>query len=139
MAPNDAGESSESQRTRRFRRTVVLLLLALVLVLLALLLLALGVPSWQPDGSREAYAAILRALIGASLVAGTLLLPLGLRELILALVPSKPLGLILGVLIGVAGMIVAPLELWLVVIATAEHEPGSQARYESDDDDWDWD
>jgi O-antigen/teichoic acid export membrane protein len=141
----DAGESSEAaseqvQRTRRFRRTVVFLLLAIALILLALLLLALATPGWLPDGSRPAYPASIRALIGASLVAGTVLVPVGVRELVLALLPNEALGLILALVIGMAGLIAAPVEIWVTMVATAELEAGAQQRYESDDDvDFDWD
>lgn len=138
VQPSEA-ESSEAQRTRRFRRTVVMLLLALVLLLGALLLYALGVPAWAPDGSREAYDDALVVLIGACLVSGTLLGPLGLRELILAIVPSKALGLVLALVIGMAGLVAVPIELWLLGVVTRALEPGAHERYESDEDDWDWD
>jgi hypothetical protein len=133
-----SGESSEAQRKQRFRRTVVMLLLAIVLILLALLLLAIGTPGWQPDGSRPSHSDGLRGLICACLVGGTILAPLGVRELILALLPSKALGVVLAIAIGMAGMIAAPIEIWLALAITDELEPGSQERYENDDD-WDWD
>jgi hypothetical protein len=132
-------ESSEAQRKRRFRRTLVLLLLALVLLLLALVIYAFGQPGWQPDGSREAYDEAVRLLIAACLISGTLLGPLGLRELILAIAPSKALGLILAIVIGMGGLIAVPVELWLLSIVTDGLEPGSRERYESGDDDFDWD
>jgi hypothetical protein len=138
--PNE--ESSEATRRRRFRRTVVMLLLAIVLLLLALLIYATGTPDWQPDGSREPYPSWRRALICASLVAGTLLGPLGLRELVLAIVPSKALGVVLGIAIGLAGIVVVPIELWLAIGITEEFDPGTQQRYESDADSgssFDWD
>jgi hypothetical protein len=132
-------ESIEAQRKQRFRRVVVFLLLAIALLLLGLLLFALTTPDWQADGSRESYGAGTRAAICVCLVAGTMLLPLSLRELILALLPNPALGLILGLLIGITGLIAVPLELWLVMIVTDELEPGAQERYEDDDSDWEWD
>jgi succinate dehydrogenase hydrophobic anchor subunit len=133
------GESSEAQRKQRFRRTVILLLLAIALLLLALLLLGTSTPDWQADGSREAHGAGSRAAICLCLALGTMLIPVGLRELILAVLPSQTLGLVLGLLIGMAGLVAVPLEIWLVMIVTHELEPGAQQRYEDGDDDWDWD
>lgn len=132
-------ESVEAQRKRRFRRTVVLLLLAIALLLLGLLLFAMTTPGWQADGSRPAYGSMTRAAICASLIGGTMLVPISARELILALVPNRALGLILGLLIGLTGLVAAPVELWLVMLVTDELEPGAQERYEADGDDWDWD
>jgi hypothetical protein len=132
-------ESSEAQRKRRFRRTVVLLLLAIALLLLGLLLFALATPDWQVDGSRPAYGTATRAAICMSLALATMLVPVGLRELILAVLPNQALGLILALLIGMAGLIAVPVEVWLVMIVTDELEPGAQQRYEEDGEDWDWD
>lgn len=132
-------QSTEAQRKQRFRRSVVLLLLAIVLLLLAFFVLALATPDWQPDGSRPDYSTAARALIIASLVAGTILAPVSLRELILAVLPSKTLGVVLAIAIGMAGMIAAPIEIWLALAITDSLEPGTQERYESDDGDWDWD
>jgi hypothetical protein len=133
------GESSEAQRKQRFRRTVILLLLAIALLLLALLLLGMSTPDWQADGSREPYGAGSRAAICVCLALGTMLIPAGLRELILAVLPSQALGLVLGLVIGLAGVISIPIEIWLVMVVTDELEPGSEQRYEDGDDDWDWD
>lgn len=131
-------ESSEAQRKQRFRRTVIMLLLAIALLLLALLLLAMATPDWQADGSREPYGAAMRAAICVSLAVGTMLVPVGLRELILAVLPSQALGLVLGLLIGMTGLVAVPIEVWLVMVVTDELEPGAQQRYEEDDG-WDWD
>jgi hypothetical protein len=131
-------ESVEARRKQRFRRVAVFLLLAIVLLLFGLLLFAMATPDWQADGSRSPYGGVTRAAICASLIAGTMLVPVSLRELILALLPNQALGLILGLLIGVSGLIAVPLEVWLVMFATAEREPGTQQRYE-DGEDWDWD
>jgi hypothetical protein len=120
-------EASEILRKQRFRRTVILLLLAM------------ATPDWEADGSRSPYGMATRTAICASLILGTMLVPVGLRELILALLPSPALGLILGLLIGMMGLLAVPLEIWLVMIVTDEHEPGSQQRYEDGGDDWDWD
>jgi hypothetical protein len=68
-----------------------------------------------------------------------MLVPVSLRELILALLPNQALGVILGVAIGMTGLIAVPIEIWLVMIVTDELEPGAQERYEEDGDDWDWD
>jgi Mn2+/Fe2+ NRAMP family transporter len=132
-------ESTEAQRKQRFRRTIVLLLLLIVLLLLAFVVLAVATPDWQPDGSRPDYSAAARAVICASLVAGTVLIPVSLRELILGLIPSKTLGLILAIGVAITGAIAAPIEIWLTLIVTDSLGPGSQQRYESDDTDWDWD
>jgi hypothetical protein len=132
-------ESSEAQRKQRFRRTVVLLLLAIVLLLLAIVLLGIATPDWNADGSRPDFSAVARAAICASLVAATILFPVALRELILAVVPNKALGLILGIAIGMAGVIAAPIEIWMVMTITDALEPGTKERWENDDGDWDWD
>jgi hypothetical protein len=140
VRPAQANEESvEAQRKQRFRRVVVFLLLAIALLLLGLLLLTMGTPDWQADGSRSDYGAAMRAAICASLIAGTMLVPVSLRELILALLPNQALGVILGVAIGMTGLIAVPIEIWLVMIVTDELEPGAQERYEEDGDDWDWD
>lgn len=136
-------ESVEAQRKQRFRRTVVFLLLAIALLLLGLLLFAMATPDWQADGSRPAYGSMTRAAICASLIGGTMLVPVSLRELILALLSGQSfgqaLGLILGLLVGLTGLVAVPVELWLVMLVTDELEPGAQQRYEADGDDWDWD
>ncbi len=116
-----------------------MLLLAIAVLLLGLLVFALATPPWQADGSREAYSALVIAAICACLVVGTVLIPVGLRELVLALLPSKALGLVLALGIGFAALIAVPLEIWLVTIVTDELEPGSEQRYEEADGDWDWD
>jgi cell division protein FtsW (lipid II flippase) len=143
VQPDAANEQSiEAKRKQRFRRVVVFLLLAIVLLLLGLLLLAMATPEWQADGSRAPYGMATRAAICACLVGGTMLVPLSLRELILALLGrhavGSALGVILGVLVGMTGLIAVPVELWLVMIVTDELEPGAQQRYEEDGD-WDWD
>lgn len=117
---------------------VVFLLLAIALLLLGLLVFAMATPDWQADGSRPPYDAATRAAICACLIAGTMLVPISLRELMLALLPNQALGLILGLLIGMTGLIAVPIELWLVMVVTDELEPGAQQRYE-DGGDWDWD
>jgi O-antigen/teichoic acid export membrane protein len=132
-------ETSEAQRKQRFRRTVILLLLAIALLLLGLLLFALATPDWQADGSRPPYDGATRAAICVSLILATMLVPVSLRELILALLPNQALGLMLGLLIGMTGLIAVPVEVWLVLLVTDELEPGAQQRYEDGGDDWDWD
>jgi hypothetical protein len=142
QADQPSEESKEAVQRRRFRRTVVMLLLAIVLILLALLIFAIGRPDWQVDGSREPYPSWTRAMICASLIAGTLLGPLGVRELVLAIVPIKALGVVLGIMIGIAGAVVVPVELWLAMGITDGLEAGSQQRYESDAESgssFDWD
>jgi Mn2+/Fe2+ NRAMP family transporter len=142
QADQSSEESKEAVRRRRFRRTVVMLLLAIVLILLALLIYATGQPDWQVDGSREPYPSWTRALICASLVAGTLLGPLGVRELVLAILPSKALGVVLGIVIGLAGAVVVPIELWLAMGITDGLDAGTKQRYESDEasgSSFDWD
>jgi hypothetical protein len=131
-------ESIEAQRKQRFRRTVVFLLLAIALLLFGLLLFGTATPDWEADGSRSAYGGVTRAVICASLIAGTLLFPVSLRELILALLPNQALGLILALLIGMSGLIAIPIELWVVMVVTKELEPGAQQRYEESEG-WDWD
>jgi hypothetical protein len=143
VQPAAANEQSiEAQRKQRFRRVVVFLLLAIALLLLGVLLLAMATPEWQADGSRPPYGMVTRAAICACLIGGTMLVPVSLRELVLALVGQyavgSALGVILGVMIGMIGLIAAPVEVWLVSIVTDELEPGAQQRYE-DGEDWDWD
>ncbi len=141
-APPTEESSAEAVRKQRFRRTVVLLLLAIVLLLLGVLLLALALPAWQPDGSRPAYADWLRALVCVCLVGGTVAVPVGLRELLLALLPNGPLGVVLALVVAMVGLIAAPIEIWLVLMVTESREPGTQQRYESQSEggsSWDWD
>lgn len=120
-----------------------MLLLAIILILLAFLIYGMCTPDWQVDGSREPYPSWTRLLICASLVAGSLLGPLGVRELVLAIVPSKALGVVLGIVIGIAGVVVVPIELWLAMGITDGLDAGSQQRYESDEAEagssFDWD
>jgi cell division protein FtsW (lipid II flippase) len=126
-------------RRRRVRRAVVMLLVALLLLVGGMLLLSVGAPEWQPDGSRERYPFLVRVLVCASLIAGTMLVPIGLRRLLLALVPSKSLGVVLAALVGLFGLVAVPLEIWMGVALTRGLEPGSQERQDSGDGDWDWD
>jgi hypothetical protein len=135
-------QTIEAQRKQRFRRVVVFLLLAIVLLLLGVLLLAMATPEWQADGSRPPYSVVMRVAICACLIGGTMLVPVSVRELILALLGQyamgSALGVILGVMVGMIGLIAVPVEVWLVSIVTDELEPGAQQRYE-DGEDWDWD
>lgn len=126
-------------RRRRIRIAAFLLILAIALVMLALLLYALSTPAWLDDGARPAYDPLVRALLVASLAAGTVLLPVALRAGVLALLPSRIVGLILGVTIGIFGAVVVPLEVWMAMELTAELEPGTRERWESDPTDWGWD
>ena len=64
--------------------------------------------------------------------------PITARVGLLALLHNQTLGLILGLMVGMTGLVAVPVELWLVMLATDELEPGAQQRYEEEDD-WDWD
>ncbi len=130
--------SADAERRVHGRNAVIFLLLAIVLLLLALLLFGNAAPEWNADGSREPYPAWARALVCASVVAGTVMVPLSLRSLVLLLLPHKALAVLLGVLVGAVGLVAAPLEVWLALAITDAEEPGSEERYESGGD-WDWD
>ena len=54
----------------------------------------------------------------ASLVAGTMLIPVSARALVLAALPHKTLALVLGVAVGLVGAVVVPIELWLALAIT---------------------
>jgi len=102
-----------AERDAQRDRDVIALLVAIVLLLLALLIMAFGVPEWNADGSRDDLREPGR----------------GDRD-----VPARAP---LAVLVGVVGLISAPLELWLLALTDAE-EPGTEARRDEMDD-WDWD
>lgn len=132
-------EPAVDQRQQQVRRGVTFLVIAIVLLLLALLLFGNGAPEWNEDGSRDAYSSVIRALLCASVIAGTMLVPISGRAFLLAVLPNKALGLVLGIFVGVIGAIVVPIELWLALGITDGLDPGTRERYESDDGDFDWD
>jgi len=125
------------QRKTQARRGIIFLLIALVLLLLALLLWGNGAPEWNEDGSRDEYSTLIRALLCASLIAGTMLVPLSARAFLLAVLPNKAIGVVLGIFVGVIGAVVVPIELWLALGITDGLDPGARERYENSD--WDWD
>jgi cell division protein FtsW (lipid II flippase) len=131
-------QSIPDQRRERVRHAIIFLLLAIVLLLLALLLYSTAAPEWNADGSREPYPAWVRALLCASVIAGTMLMPISVRAFLLAALPSKTLGIVLGIFVGIFGVIAVPLELWLALGITDAEDPGARERYESSED-WDWD
>jgi Mn2+/Fe2+ NRAMP family transporter len=132
-------ETVAEQRQTQVRRGVIFLIVAIVLLLLALLLWGNGAPEWNEDGSREAYSTLVRALLCASVVAGTMLVPISARAFLLAVLPSKALGVVLGIFVAVIGAVVVPVELWLALGITEADGPGTRERLENSDSDWDWD
>jgi uncharacterized membrane protein YadS len=132
-------QSVPEQRRAQVRRGIIFLLLALVLLLLALLLFGNAQPEWNEDGSRDAFPDWVRALLAASVIAGTMLIPISARAFLLAALPSKVLALALGVFVGVIGAVAVPLELLFTLAMTSADEPGARERYESGSGGWDWD
>ena len=130
-------EPVAEQRQTQVRRGIIFLVIALVLLLLALLLFGNGAPEWNEDGSRDAYSDSIRALLCMSLIAGTMLVPLSARAFLLAVLPNKAIGVVLGLFVGVIGAVVVPIELWLALGITDGLDPGARERYENSD--WDWD
>jgi Mn2+/Fe2+ NRAMP family transporter len=135
---SESTQSELEQRRSRVRRAIIFLLLAIVLLLLFVLLFSAAAPEWNADGSRDAYSAWARALLCASLVGGTMLMPISVRAFLLAALPNKALAIVLGIFVGVIGAVVVPIELWLALGITDEDEPGTRERYENSGD-WDWD
>lgn len=123
-------------RGTRLRRTGAMLVLALLLLLVASLVLFLAAPASGIDGAREAYPWLARALLILTLLAGTALVPLAARELVLAILPSRRLGLALSVALGLACAVALPIEAGLAVILTGPLAAGASG---SADGDWDWD
>jgi Mn2+/Fe2+ NRAMP family transporter len=127
------------QRQTQIRRGTIFLLVAVVLLLLALILFGNGAPEWNADGSRDDYSTFMRALICACLIGGTMLFPISARAFLLAVLPNKALGLVLGIFVAVIGAVVVPIELWLALGITDAHGPGAREHFESDGGGWDWD
>lgn len=134
----ETSSEPEVPRRRRLGRMAWMLVLALLLLLLALALSFGGQPGWEADGSREAYPALLRAAVFASLGAAIVLGPLGLRELVLALLPIRVLATVLAVVVGLTCAVALPIGLWAAAVVTGPLEAGSREGLEHGDD-WDWD
>jgi hypothetical protein len=132
-----AETSSTEHRREHFRRGVIMLLLAILLLFLALLLFG-NAPDWNADGSRDAYPTWARALLCASVIMGTMFMPLGARSLLLAALPNQALAVVLGIVVGVFGLGVVPVELWLA-LAITDTEPAGERERQENSGDWDWD
>jgi len=135
----DSHDESQARAARRahLRRAAILVGIALLLLLGFLLLLGLGTPAWLPDGSRGAAPLPARIFMGLSLVTGTVLLVLGLRSAVLFVLPFKAVGTILTVLVVIASVVAAPIEIWLSFELSKALGPGSRERSQSHGGDWD--